>query len=147
MAEPLGIASAIIAITGLAYSSCSTLSNTIKDLRDAPNTLRDLRGDLDTIQNLLRSLQSAFENLNEHDLSDGQKRCFEDVEPYICRCKATYDDFSKFLTRLTSHSDEDQVSWRDRGRLQLERRQIAGLKNGLQKDKETLDIAVSMATL
>ncbi|RAH40250.1 uncharacterized protein BO95DRAFT_21428 [Aspergillus brunneoviolaceus CBS 621.78] len=63
------------------------------------------------------------------------------------RCEATYNAFAKTLSRLTSHSDEDRLSWRDRGRLHLERREIASLKNGLQKGIETLDIAINMATL
>jgi hypothetical protein len=147
MPEPLSITAGVIAVGGLAYSSCKALNDTISSFRNAPKMLSDLRGDLDTIQNLLQSLEAALNGVEDSALSADQKSCFVNLQPAIKGCKVTCDGFAAKLSKITSHSDADHVSLLDRGRLQFNEKEISMLKAGLERDKQTLDIAVGVATL
>ena len=147
MSDPLSISASVIAVAGLAYSSCKVLSDTIKSFRNAPKTLADIRTELSAIRNLLDSLINTLGGVENIALSNNQRTCFINLESAIKHCETTCKDFTGRLSRITSHSGTDHVNWFDRTRLHFNENDVSLLRAALERDKQTLDFALGVATL
>ena len=147
MGDPLSVTAGIIAVAGLAYSSAKTLKETISSFLNAPEVLRDLGKDLGIFQTLLQALQQPLDGVPNTDLSNDQKACFENLKPALSACTEMCDRFASKLSRLTSHSQTDKVGWWDRARLHFNEKDVALLKSDLEKHKQTVDVAIGVATL
>ncbi|KAI1213193.1 uncharacterized protein F4807DRAFT_413235 [Annulohypoxylon truncatum] len=145
MADPLSITASVIAVATLAYQSLKSLSNTISALKHAPENLKDLRNDLDILQSLLDSLQKELGSTKS--VNQTQSLTFGRLKPALDDCKAACDGFNAKLIRLTSHSGTDHVNWFDRLRLQFKEDDILLFKAKLANCKQTLDIALGVATI
>jgi hypothetical protein len=147
MGDPLSVTAGVIAVAGLAYSSAKALNEAIASFLNAPKVLRDIGKDLGILQNLLQALQQPLDGVPNADLSNDQKACFESLKPALEACKGMCDDFTLKLSKMTSHSQADKVSWRDRARLHFNEKDVALLQSDLEKHKQTVDVAIGVATL
>ena len=147
MSDPLSITAGVIAVAGLAYSSCRVLKDTINSFRNAPKMLVDLREALSVLQNLLDSLMNVLKDLEDSALSSNQRACFVNLQPAIKHCESTCSSFAGRLSQITSHSVPDHVNWFDKTRLHFNENDVSLLKTALERDKQTLDVALGMATL
>lgn len=147
MSDPFSITAGVVAVASFAYSSCKTLNDTIKGFLNAPKILNDARKDLDAIQNLLQSLVGVLNGVQNSALSPNQQACFINLKPAIQHCEATCSGFAARLSQITSRSGPDHVNWFDRARIHFNDNDISLLKAALERDKQTLDVALGMATL
>lgn len=147
MTDPFSISVGVIAIAGLAYSSAKTLKETITSFVNAPKIFLDIGSDLQTLQDLLRALQLPLNGVPNTDFSDDAKATFESMRPALESCKGLCDDFTVKLSKLTSHSHGDKVSWWDRTKLHFNEKDVALLKMDLEKHKQTVDMVIGVATL
>jgi hypothetical protein len=147
MTDPLSITAGVIAVAGLAYSSAKTLNEAITSFLNAPKVLQDIGKDLQILQNLLQALQQSLNGVPNTNLSENERACFESLRPALEACKGICDDFSAKLSKMTSHSQGDKVNWWDRARLHFNEKDVALLKLDLEKHKQTVDIAIGVATL
>ncbi|KAF2867078.1 hypothetical protein BDV95DRAFT_598219 [Massariosphaeria phaeospora] len=147
MAEPIGLVASIITIAGVAYQSSKLLYEFIEDFRNASQSLNDLHTDLSTVQQLLHSLTENLENTNDADLSDGFRICLQDLKPSVEACSKACIGFRTKVSKITSHSTEGHVSWRDKARLQFEEKGIMAFKYRLESHKSTINIALSLMIL
>lgn len=147
MADPLSISASAIAVITLAAQSCKALNDIIAGFVNAPKTLQDLRGDLGNVQHLIQSLESVVGGATRTQLSVDQRTCIAELVPAMQNCQGACDDFRAKLSKITSHSKEDQVSWIDRSRIHFNEKEIMLLKSRLGDCKETLDVALGVVTL
>ena len=147
MTDPLSITASVITVAGLAYSSAKTLNEVITSFSNAPKVLEDIGKDLQVLQNLLRALQQPLNGVPNANLSENEKACYESLTPALVVCKGKCDEFSAKLSKMTSHSQGDKVNWWDRARLHFNEKDVALLKSDLEKHKQTIDIAIGIATL
>lgn len=147
MAETVGLAAGIVALAQLAYDSCKKLNDTIQGFRNAPEKLSDLRGDLGTLQQLIESLKTTFGRVGDTPMPPGRREVFEGLKPVMQGCQILCDEFTKRLSELTSHSDADHISKRDRVQLHFNDTDIMLLKERLLQYKLTFDVALGVASL
>ena len=147
MGDPLSITAGVIAIAGFAYSSAKALKEVIRSFSNAPKFLQDIGEDLQNLESLLQALQQPLHGVPDAKLSENERACFKSLEPALKACEAMCNDFSAKLSKMTSHSQEDKVSWWDRARLYFNEQDVALLKSNLEKHKQTVDIAIGVATL
>ena len=147
MADPLSVTAGVIAVAGFAYSSAKTLKELITSFSDAPQVLHELGADLGILQNLIQALQQPLKGVPNAELSDDQKACFESLKPALEACKQKCDTFTSKLSKMTSHSQAGKVNWWDRARMHFNANDIAILKSDLEKHKQTVDVAIGVATL
>ena len=147
MGDPLSVTAGVIAVAGLAYTSAKTLKDAISSFLNAPEVLRDIGNDLGIFQNVLQSLQQPLVGVPNANLSDDQKACFESLKPALGACRGMCDEFACKLSKMTSHSQPDKVNWWDRARLHFNEKDLALLKSNLEKHKQTVDVAIGVATM
>ena len=147
MADPCSVTASVIAVAGLAYSSAKKLKELITSFSDAPQVLHDLGTDLGLLQSLMQALQQSLEGVSNADLSNDQKACFESLKPALEACKGMCDTFTSKLSKMTSRSQAGRVNWWDRARIHFNTNDIAILKSDLEKYKQTVDVAIEVATL
>lgn len=87
---------------------------------------------------------SGVENIA---LSNNQRTCFVNLQSAIKHCETTCKDFTGRLSHITSHSGTDHVNWFDRTRLHFNENDVSLLRAALERDKQTLDVALGVATL
>ena len=146
MGDPLSVTAGVIAVAGLAYSSAKVLKEMIASFSNAPKLLQNIGEDLQVLQSLIQALQQPLDGVLDADLSDDQKACFESLKPALEACKRTCDDFVSKLSKMTSHSRADSVSWWDRARLHFNEKDVALLKSDLEIHKQTVDVTIGVAT-
>lgn len=145
--DPLSITASVISVTSLAYQSCKALRNLIKGLTNAPDTLKALYNTLETFENVTKSLQNELDGLEDSALSPDQKDSLRALEPVMRHCNTVCDAFGTRLAELTSHSDQDHITWVDRFRLRFNDSDIQILKENLAQCQRTLNDALSFTNL
>lgn len=145
--EPLSITASVISVTCLAYESCKALRDIIKSLRNAPDTLKSLYSALGSFEDITKSLQHDLDGLEDSDLSPDQKASLRALEPVMRYCNTVCDAFATRLAELTSHSDQDHITWVDRFRLRFNDGDIQILKENLAQCQRTLNDALSFTNL
>jgi hypothetical protein len=146
MADPLSIAGGIIAVAGLAITSCKALNSLIRGFRNAPTTLTLLEGELNTLVDLLVSLRNAL-NVPSSTFSPKQEACLSSLKPAIEQCDAMCSTITTKLKKVTSNTCHGTPDWKQKIRLHFNENDLMLLKVALERHKQTLDIAVGMATL
>lgn len=145
--EPLSITASVISVTCLAYESCKALRDTIKSLRNAPDTLKSLYNALGAFEDITKSLQHDLDGLEDSAFSPDQKDSLRALEPVMRYCNTVCGAFATRLAGLTSHSDQDHITWIDRFRLRFNDGDIQILKENLAQCQRTLSDALSFTNL
>lgn len=145
--EPLNITASVISVTCLAYESCKALRDIIKSLRNAPDTLKGLYNALGSFEIVTKSLQHDLDGLEDSAFSADQKKSLRALEPVMRYCNTVCDAFATRLTELTSHSDQDHITWIDRFRLHFNDSDIRLLKENLTQCQRTLNDALTFTNL
>jgi hypothetical protein len=147
MTDAVGLTASVIAIAALAYQSTKTLYELIDGIVNAPKQLKALSEDLDIVNQLLASIKAAMEGTSDGKLSEGVKKCLEDVKPSMQGCKKACDEFVEKLSKITRHSSSDHTRFDDRLKLQFQEKEILAFKYRIGSYKSTLSIALGLATL
>jgi hypothetical protein len=148
MTDPLSITASVITIVTIAYSSCKTLYETVKDIRDAPQTFVDLTADLNALRQVLSSLSSKLDEDDKRDnLSAAQRTCLIELKVPLEACADACEQFQLKLNKVRSHSSDGHTSFRDRVRLQFQDKEVTAFRHRLTSYKSTLNIALALASL
>ncbi|KAI2633685.1 hypothetical protein GGS26DRAFT_554317 [Hypomontagnella submonticulosa] len=147
MDGPVGIAAATVAFAGTLCTSVQTLHEAINSWANAPRTLHELRNGIKAFQDVLASLMNKLKSATEESSPPNQRAAYQDLEPVFQRCQNSCDEFASLLRKITSHSDEDRLSKRDRLRVHLNEKEIAQFRGNLEVYKSTLVVALQHTTV
>jgi len=147
MADPFAISLGIITVVGAAYTSCKVLGDAIRGYKNAPKTLKALGQELGAVDGQLEVLKRELSELYKSSLSPNQKACFDNLSLISQQCQVSCGAFKAKLAELTGNSSADHIHPLDKARLHLAESDIALFKAELERYKQTLDIAIGIATI
>ena len=139
MAEPIGLASGLVALVTVAFKSSIALYNTIQSFRFQPKRVRDLMGELEALHVVLQMLTETLSRATDTDLSA--------LEIPLRRCSDACKEFEEELLKCSSRSGGDRTSFRDWAKLTYMGDGIDGVRQLLAGYKSTINIALTDATL
>jgi hypothetical protein len=138
MAELIGLAAGVLALSAFAFKSSASLYQTVKSLQNNRREIRELKEELEALNNVIESLQRL------PSIEDVQ---FEALCLPLLRCGQACKDFEKVIADLTKHSNGSKTSFRDWAKLKYAGSDIAGFKNLLAGYKATISIAIGDVNL
>ena len=139
MAEPIGIASGLVALATFAFQSSIALSNTVKEYKYHPKRVRDLIQELEALSDVLRLLTETADATADVDLSM--------LDIPLRRCDNICKEFQQELTKCSSRSGGDRTSFRDWAQLKYMGDDIDGFTRTLAGYKSTIGIALNVVNL
>ncbi|KAL4958695.1 uncharacterized protein BDV14DRAFT_186237 [Aspergillus stella-maris] len=137
MADPVSVASGVIAISGFALQASKLLYQTIEQFRSSKRAARELRDEVEALQQTLKVLEHVVTEY-EAELSVLKSPLF--------RCGIACNELSDLISRCVKHSDGQRSSLRDWTKLQYLGDDITNYKNVLANYKATINIALGGAT-
>lgn len=138
MADPISIASGLLALATFALQSSKSLYQAVESFQSNGRTIRELREELEALDGVLQSLYQAAAKSNS-DLTGLKLPLF--------RCGKACRDFEAMIIKCTAHSGGSRTSFRDWAKLKYMGDDIIGFKNMLAGYKSTISIALGDANL
>jgi len=138
MAEPIGVASGLVALTVFAFKSSIALYQTIDSFRHHSDTIRDLRNELEALQGALRSLTET---------ADGGGASFPALSLPLLRCGNACRDFEQKILSSASRSGTALANFRGWAKLRYLGDDVDNFRRMLSGYKSTILIAITDATL
>jgi hypothetical protein len=138
MAEPIGIASGLVALATFALTSSISLYQAVDSFQSNKRIIRELKEELEALDGVLKSLQQAAVD-NGTDLTSLNLPLF--------RCGKACKEFEAVMIKCTAHSGGSRTSFRDWAKLTYMGGDIAGFKSMLGGYKSTISIALGDANL
>jgi hypothetical protein len=135
MADPISLASGLLALVIFAHKSCLTLHTTIQSFRAHPKRVRDLINELETLSSVLESLTDTIKSDTGADLSA--------LDLPLQRCGNACNEFLQELQKCCSRSGGDRQSFRDWAKLRYMGDNIDDFKDSLAAYKSTITIALT----
>jgi hypothetical protein len=139
MAEPISLASGLLALATFAFQASITLYNTVKSYEIHPKRVRDLIDELETLSGVLRTLAGTVESTTDVDLST--------LKVPLLRCGNACKEFDQEIAKCSSRSGEGVKSFRDWAKLRYMGDNIDAFRQLLAGYKSTLTIALTDANL
>ncbi|KAL2827135.1 hypothetical protein BDW59DRAFT_57913 [Aspergillus cavernicola] len=137
MADPLSVASGVVALSGFALQASKSLFQTIESFRNGKRAARELR---DEVETLLQALEVLKQVATEYE------RELSALKLPLFRCGVACKELSALISQCVKHSDGQRTSLRDWTKLQYLGDDIANYKNVLANYKATINIALGGAT-
>jgi chromosome segregation ATPase len=138
MAEALGLASSLVALTGFAFQASKSLYQVLESFKSTKRTVRELRHELDALNQVIEALQKVAVD-HEKDLST--------LKLPLLRCGKTCKEFEDVIEKCAPRSDVQRPRFIEWARLQYMGGDISNLKATLSGYKATISIALGGATL
>jgi hypothetical protein len=139
MAEPIGLASGLLALAGFAFQSSITLYKTVQSFQFHPKQLRDLKEELEALSGVLSSLTETVNATTDVDLSA--------LDLPLLRCGNACKEFEQEIMKCSSRSGGSRTSFRDWAKLRYMGDNIDGFRQLLAGYKSTINIALMDANL
>lgn len=139
MAEPISLASGILALVVCAHKSCLALHATIQSFKNHPKRVRDLVEELEALISVLESLSDTMRSHTDLDLTA--------LDLPLQRCGSACDEFLQELQKCCMRSGSDRQSFRDWAKLRYMGDNINDFKESLAAYKLTIIIALNDAQL
>lgn len=139
MAEPIGLASGLLALTKFAFQCSVSLYETFKSFHSRQKRVRDLLEELEALSAVLASLADLVQNNSHINISS--------LELPLFRCGNACQEFQEFLLKYSSRSGGSRTSFRDWASLRYMGDDIDGFRNQLAAYKVTVNIALTDITL
>jgi cell division protein FtsB len=133
MAEPISIASGILALSIFAFNSSVSLYQSVKSFQSNKREIRELKEELESLRDVIDSLRQ----LASKDDDQFKILCLP-----LLRCGQACKDFEEVIANCTKHSSGSRTSFRDWTKLQYVGSDITGFKNLLTGYKATISIAI-----
>lgn len=111
MAEPLGIASSVIALVGLCLQTVQGVQKLLADVKDAPKDLEKFKVELDELSRHLHLLKSTTSGLGNEGRQCGD---FGAIETSIEHCDTTKRTLSAPTEHLKSGNNRFEHDWKAR---------------------------------
>ena len=139
MAEPISLASGLLALATFALQSSVTLYNTIRSFKSHHTRVRDLVEELQGLSEVLNPLSETIRATTEID--------FSPLDLPLLRCGNACKEFEQELLKCLSRSSNDRTSFRDWARLRYMGDDIDNFRRILAGYKLTITIALADANL
>lgn len=148
MAEAIGLAASLIGIATLAYNSCQKLNVIIQGFRNAPGNVKIISNDLEALTNVLGSLKSDLQSEDQGSLGSLERQgLLTELQSSMQGCQELCEHTAQKLSKLTSHSNADYLSKRDRIALHFNDTEIMIFKERLVQYKLTFNVCLGVASL
>jgi hypothetical protein len=138
MADPLSIASSIVALVTFGLQTTKILRATIDSFHNRTKTARDLR--IDVI-----ALLGALEELSEV-VEDGAAE-FDRLKLPLYSCATLCSEFNELIHKCTSRTSNSKGSFRDWAKLHFRGSDIETFRTTLAGYKSTIQIAIGAINL
>lgn len=138
MAEPIGIASGLLALAAFAFQSSTQLYQLVQSFQSHQKDVRGIREELQDLNGVLRSLQETAAS-TDADLTT--------LKLPLLRCGKACKDFEAMIIRCTAHSSGSRTSFRDWAKLKYMGDNIGEFKTTLASYKSTISIALGNANM
>jgi hypothetical protein len=138
MADPLSVASGLIAIVTGACQASVALYKTVESFKNHPRKVRQLKEELEALTIVLESLRMVV----VHDAST-----MASLELPLKRCEEACVDFRRVMIKCTSDTGDSKTSFKDWARLSYMQGDIGSFTNMLAGYKSTITIALGDANL
>ncbi|KAK5074422.1 hypothetical protein LTR70_010235 [Exophiala xenobiotica] len=142
MAEPISLASGLLALATFALQSSVTLYNRILSFKSHHTRVRDLVEVLEELQGLSEVLNPLSETIRATTEID-----FSPLDLPLLRCGNACKEFEQELLKCSSRSSNDRTSFRDWARLRYMGDDIDNFRRILAGYKLTITIALADANL
>jgi hypothetical protein len=139
MAEVIGVASGLIALTTFASQCSVALYQTVKSFQAHSTRVRDLQQELESLITVLSSLTDTVAATTDLSLSG--------LDLPLLRCGNACKEFEQEILKCSARSGGTRTSFRDWAKLQYMGDSIDGFKQLLSAYKSTITIALTDATL
>ncbi|KAM4062385.1 hypothetical protein HRG_011168 [Hirsutella rhossiliensis] len=139
MAEPVGLASGLLALATFALQSSITLYSTVQSFRDRPKRVRDLIDELEALSGVLGPLTETVSAVHTVDLSA--------LDRPLLRCGHACAEFNQELMKCVSQSGGTRTTFRGWAKLKYMGDDIDGFRRLLSGYKSTITIALTDANL
>jgi hypothetical protein len=139
MAEPIGVASGLLALANFAFQSSIALYQTVQSFQFHPKRVRDLEEELEALSGVLGSLTETVSATTDVDLSA--------LDLPLQRCGNACKEFGQEITKCSSRSGGSRTSFRDWAKLRYMGDDIDGFRQLLAGYKSTIIIALTDASL
>ena len=138
MAEAIGIASGLVALTIFAFRSSVSLHQAVASFEGHTKAVRELQEELEAYYEILQSLRNSVA-----DDSAGLA-C---LKLPLLRCGKACQEFEALILSCTTHSGGPKNSLRDWAKLKYMGNDISGFKDTLAGYKSTINVALGDANL
>ena len=138
MAEPIGIASGLVALTTFAFQSSIALYKTVRSFRTHPRDVRELLEQLDALGGVLDSLLKTVQEFTDLDLSS--------LEKPLRRCGNACQEFEQELLKCAPRSG-DKATFRGWAKLKYLGDDIDTFRRSLATYAATINVALADANL
>ena len=139
MAEPIGLASGLLALATFAFQSSIALCNTVQSFQSHPKRVRDLIEELEALDGVLGPLTEIVSATTDVDLSA--------LDLPLLRCGNCCKEFEQEIMKCSSRSGGSWTSFRDWAKLRYMGEDIDGFRRLLAGYKLTINIALTDANL
>ncbi|KAI9927469.1 hypothetical protein ASPWEDRAFT_44821 [Aspergillus wentii DTO 134E9] len=139
MAEPIGIASGVLALASFAFQSSITLYETVQSFRSHQKRVRDLLDELEALSGVLGPLAETIQATTDVNLSV--------LDLPLLRCGNACNEFREELIKCSSRSGGSRTSFRDWAKLRYMGDDIDGFRRVLAQYQLTINIALTDANL
>lgn len=139
MAETIGLATGLLALTSFALNSSVTLCNTIQSFKHHSKRARDLHDELDDLNGVLKKLTETVSTTVDAESSG--------LEHPLRRCGSACKEFEQEILKCTSRTGENRKSFRDWAKLMYMGDNIDGFRQTIAGYKATINIALVDANL
>ncbi|KAK3360697.1 hypothetical protein B0T25DRAFT_132767 [Lasiosphaeria hispida] len=136
MAETIGVASGMLALTAFVFKASVALYQTIDSFQHHSDTIRDLRNELEALQGALHSLTETATGAE-----------FPALNLPLLRCGNACRDFEQKILSCASRSGNSRVNFRGWAKLRYLGDDVDNFRRMLAGYKSTILIAVTDATL
>lgn len=139
MAEPIGLASGVLALATFAFQSTITLHSAVQSFRDHPKRVRDLVDELEALSGVLGPLTETIANTDDANLSA--------LGRPLLRCGKACEDFRQELVKCSSQAGGSQRTFRGWAKLRYMGEDVDGFRRLLAGYKLTINVALTHANL
>lgn len=134
MADPISLASGVLALTTFSIQSTKALYEVVVSFRNNGRSIRELKEELEALEVVLQSLQN-IQSDEQIDLSV--------LKLPLLRCGQACRDFADIIEKCTARSNKDKASFRDWVALTYRGKDIAGFRAVIGAYKSTIVIALA----
>jgi Fungal N-terminal domain of STAND proteins len=139
MAEPISLASGLLALATFAFQSSITLYKTVQSFQSHTKRVRDLIEELEALSGVLGPLAETVIATTDVDLSA--------LDLPLLRCGNSCKEFEKEIMKCSLRSGGSRTSFRDWAKLRYMGEDIDGFRRLLAGYKLTINIAMTDANL
>jgi hypothetical protein len=139
MAEPIGLASGLVALATFAFQASFSLYTTVNSYNSHQQRVRDLAEETSALSGVLGSLTETISASADLDLSV--------LEIPLRRCGKACKEFEQEIKKCSLRSGSSRASFRDWARLKYMGEDIDSFRRVLSGYKLTITIALSDANL